>query len=180
MYVFNMWLLIEENKCFIIDQLTRKYFNLMCANNWCLNESLWKKNQTISVTKIGLKRLDSKGRILTWFLKISVSYSFLVLITHSGNILLIFSPASVFTLIESKISSKCNYVPNSWDPPKMWESHKQMLTESSGEVTLYSLSNFLWWLVFPSIIYSNSYSEGEFRLSNAIADKTEFAFVWLY
>ncbi len=152
----------------------------MCANNWCLNESLWKKNQTISVTKISLKWLDSKGRILTWFLKISISYSFLVLSTHSGNILLIFSPASVFTLIESKISSKCNYVPNSRDPPKMWGCHKQMLTESSGEVTLYSLSNFLWWLVFPSIIYSYSYSEGEFHFSNAIADKTEFAFVWLY
>ncbi len=52
-----------------------------------------------------------------------------------------------------------------------------MLTESSGEVTLYSLSNFLWWLAFPSIIYSNSYSEREFHLSNAIADKTEFASV---
>lgn len=58
--------------------------------------------------------------------------------------------------------------------------HKQMLTESSGEVTLYSLSNFLWRLFFPSVIYSNSYSEEKFSFSNAIADKTEFAFVWLY
>lgn len=56
----------------------------------------------------------------------------------------------------------CNYVLNSGEPAMMWRCHKQMLTESSGEVTLYSLSKLSCWLLFPSIIYSDTFHKMNF------------------